>query len=210
MNMLRAHWPKLAAVVAVLVLVSVVRAWAGAIGEANAHEAMADREAARADSLSNLNGVLADSVAALDSAYSVSRDEWEAERAQNRAQIASARRAASEAVDALRPRLDSVGAALLAEYEAQVEIEREESARIVTSLEAEIASLHEVVRARDALVASLHAEIDIRADENTELRAANDALRRAVAPSFVTRIFDSWETHALVAGVGFAAGLAAR
>ena len=115
-----------------------------------------------------------------DRAYADSLQRWEADRARNRAQVAQATRRASEAAAALAPRLDSIGAALLAEYQAEVDAREDANAQIIASLEVEVEALRERIALRDSLIAGLRVEVDAERAISDQLTAANEALHDAL------------------------------
>ena len=181
---------------AVAVIVALGQWGVGANARAQFHEERADSLGRAHDRQTQISDGLRELVRASDSAYAADRIRWETERAQNRAEIAAAERNASDAAAALRPRLDSIGGALLAQYEAEVERERVNQRALVKTLDAEIVSLRTQVKRRDELIASLYAEIDISRQETDALRAANDALADAL------RARSRQATLLKVAGVG--------
>ena len=202
MNWLRSHWSTVAVIVCVLAIVGVTRAWAGALGEAKAYEARADSLNVLVAELSEENARQVARVFARDSAYRADSLTWVAERAALTTTASVARETGTRTATALRARLDSIGSALLSEYEAGVQREREAFEGLLALANKEITALRNRLEDRDALIRGLYAEIDIRADENVSLRAANAALRDAVAPSFITRLWDSKEIVAVAFVLG--------
>lgn len=178
-------WDALAQWALIILAVVAVLVAAGQCGARSS--ARADLLAERADSLATVVADrdasiarMAQDLARADSAYTADSVRWQAERAQNRAQIATAERSASEAAARLRPRLDSLSATILADYEAEVARERTAHRALVKSLDTEIASLRTQVKRRDELIAALYTRIDISNDRAAALAGANDALRAAL------------------------------
>jgi len=170
----------------------VVRAWAIASGEAKAYEKEAKTWRDSAEVLHVRNEELTQTSAQADTIYV--EVERETQETLSRAEDVSTR-----AIDSLRVRVDAVGDSLLDVLAASQDSIRD---AYEARLDAKDAQLH----ARALLIMGLRQENTALRGENVELRSANAALKRALAPSLVSRIFDSWETHAAFAALGFIGG----
>lgn len=185
-----------------VLLGAVITAWVasamlGGDSEAEAVAAarldMADSFAAHAREDSSRNAQLA-------AAYTADSTRWEAERAaaedsresSERAAAAAQRRASAVATD-LTARLDSTEASLFMQYRTEVDSIAEATDRVIAALkvrdatkDAEIASLHSQLFAKDQELGSVRAE-------NVQLRGAIEALEeqiRGLQPSALERIGD--------------------
>lgn len=148
--------------------------------QADAAEASAAMWADSARVLAEDNEILANQIEQMDTAYVVAQRERDVALATSRAQIDAARANADAVVQDLRASLDSAQAALLADYEAEVEDERQAYHQTILNQATEIVQLRDRVAARDELIAGLYAEIDALNHQAGELREANDALRAAI------------------------------
>jgi len=119
-------------------------------------------------------------IAAIDERHAADSIRWAATVADAGRVARDAQRSGNAIADELRARVDSAGAALLADYEAEVEREREAWARAETSYREEIASYRDRLTQRDTLIATLFARVDVLEAETRALRGANELLRAEI------------------------------
>lgn len=210
MNWLRSNWRHVAFAALLITTVASLVSRAGALGRADTWEAVADTLAVENADLRTAHAAASADVAALNDSLAVVREENARVRAESAARIAQATRRASEVATDLQARLDSVGAALFADYQAEIEARDAERVRIIATLEADTAALSLALAEERALSALRLQGWNTSRAEIQALRAANDALRDAVAPSFFTRLWDSKEMVAAAFVLGAVAWEVAR
>lgn len=191
----------------IVAVLAVAGVWAAvgraeAVARADVHEERADSAEARSGRLAAANADLLRGIDVRDSAYAADSIRWEAERAENAARAAAAERRATRTATDLRATLTSAQDSLLTAYERDVAEVLAAKDRTIASMEIQVVDLRERVSQRNALIEGLYMEIEARQEIVTELYAANQALRHAVAPSFLTRLWDNVE----LLGIGAAAG----
>lgn len=175
----------------------------------SAREAEARIYRAQADSLRAVNATLAKQtetqaaeLVARDSAHAVDSARWRAERTENRAEAAEARRTGEVAAEALRVRLDTIGARILAEYEASMDVERAAWAATEAAYAAEAESQRARIAQRDELIATLFERVDVLEAESALLREAERLVRAELAAQ--RRTGWAWKGVAVLEGVGLA------
>lgn len=132
------------------------------------------------DSLHAETSLLKVMIAEKDAVYARDSASWVEARRGAFEDIVEARKHASEVSDSLKAHVDSIGASLLASYEAEIDAERAASAEIINNLQAEIEALRTRIALRDDLISTLHEELDASTNIVATLDEANKALHAQI------------------------------